>query len=184
MNIELAKVLLQRYPAVRGYIQGSIYGVLPESDIRKRPAKMNSIVWNIWHMARTEDVGINRLVTDGQQVFDQSNWMQKLNINFRHFGTGMSKEEVDSLSEEINIEALKNYHDAVEEQTMKVFAQLSEIDLEDEPDEYYLYISLIIVIGRGALGLSTTATQYPSWSLRLEQTLIIAFSTMVIASCG
>lgn len=141
--MELAKVLLQRYPSVRGYIKGSIYQILPELDIRKRPAGMNSIVWNIWHMARTEDVGINRLVTDGQQVFDQSDWMQKLNIDFRHFGTGMSKEEVDSLSENINLEALKNYHDAVEEQTRKVFAQLSTIDLEDEPNEYHIYNVLI-----------------------------------------
>lgn len=142
-SIDLAGLLLQRYPGIRRNIKSSIWDELSEADIRKQPVDMNSIAWNIWHMARAEDVGMNRLVTDGQQVFDQSNWMQKLNIDIRHFGTGMTTEEVSLLSANIDLEGLKNYHEAVGVQTMEVFEQLPELSLEENLDKDYLHKVMI-----------------------------------------
>ncbi|MDT0608319.1 DinB family protein [Croceitalea rosinachiae] len=142
-DLRLDALLMQRYPGIRRNIKSSVWDGLSEEDVRKRPADMNSIVWNIWHMARAEDVGINRLVTDGQQVFDQSDWMGNLNIDIRHFGTGMTKEEVESLSNSIDIEALKNYHEAVGEQTTKVFKKVADMPLYENLDKDYLHKVMI-----------------------------------------
>lgn len=142
-NTKLDALFMQRYPGIRRNLKSSIWDELLEEDIRKRPADMNSIAWNIWHMSRAEDVGLNRLVTDGQQVFDQSNWMEKLNIDIRHFGTGMTTQEVKSLSNNIDVEALKNYHEAVGEQTVKVFKEVSDIPLYEKLDKEYLHKVMI-----------------------------------------
>ncbi len=135
----LEQLLLQRYHGIRRNIQGSVYDKMEESELRKMPYGMNSIAWNIWHMARAEDVGMNRLITDGQQVFDQGDYMNRLNISIRHFGTGMTSEEVQALSDTIDIPALKSYHEEVGVQTLKVFSQLDHIELDTKFDKDYLH---------------------------------------------
>ena len=144
----LKKVLLQRYPGIRRNIKSSIYEELAEEDLRKMPNGMNSIAWNIWHMARVEDVGMNRLVTEGEQVFTGGGYMEKLNIKIRHFGTGMTTEESMELSEQIDIAALREYHERVGEQTLRVFDQLASIQLHEKLDNDHLHR---VMIGEGVL---------------------------------
>jgi len=51
---------------------------LSELQVRSRPSpSVNSVAWIIWHMARTEDFGINRFVTDREQVLSEA-WLQRL----------------------------------------------------------------------------------------------------------
>ena len=134
----LKDVLLQRYLGIRRNIKDSIYEKLEDAELRKMPHGMNSIAWNIWHMARAEDVGMNRLVTNGTQVFDAGIYQQKMNIEIRHFGTGMEENEVQRLSEHINLPALREYHEKVGEQTLRVFDQLDQIILDEKLDKTHL----------------------------------------------
>ncbi len=164
----IAQVLLQRYPGIRRNIQTAIYDQLEDADLRKMPNGMNSIAWNIWHMARAEDVGMNRLVTNGRQVFDQGDYMKKLRIDIRHFGTGMTPKEVETLSETIDLDALRNYHEEVGKKTLDVFGQLDQIDLESKIDETYLNQVLIDegVLHQNALWVEAFyRTQIRSWFL-------------------
>lgn len=142
-NYPIEQLLLQRYPGIRRNIQQSIYDKMEEADLRKMPNGMNSIAWNIWHMARAEDVGINRLVSENIQIFDKGNYMERMNINIRHFGTGMNKEESKDLSEKIDISALREYHEAVGEQSLKVFSQIDQIKLDEKLDQDHLHRVMI-----------------------------------------
>jgi len=46
-----------------------VFGGLTDDQMRRRPASgLNSLVWLLWHMARTEDVAVNLVVSDGRQV--------------------------------------------------------------------------------------------------------------------
>ena len=61
---------------------------LTESEMRARPVKgTNSIVWLLWHMARTEDVAVNPVITAGSQVLDDD-WASRMKIPSRTQGTG------------------------------------------------------------------------------------------------
>lgn len=164
----IAQVLLQRYQGIRRNIQTAIYDQLEDADLRKMPNGMNSIAWNIWHMARAEDVGINRLLTNGRQVFDEDEYMKKLRIDIRHFGTGMTSKEVKALSEAIDLNALQNYHEEVGKKTLEVFGQLDQIDLESKIDENYLNQVLIHegVLHKNALWVEAFyRTKIRSWFL-------------------
>ena len=84
-----------------------ILGGLTDNEMRLRPGKgMNSLTWLLWHMARTEDVSVNRVVTDSRQVFDES-WARQHGISRPDIGTGMTDEEVAELTERIDVVAAR-----------------------------------------------------------------------------
>jgi hypothetical protein len=93
---------------------------LTDDQMRVRPAKgMNSLAWLLWHMARTEDVSVNRVVTDGRQVFDES-WARRLGVSRPDIGTGMTDEEVAELTTRIDVAAARAYRSAVGRRTREV----------------------------------------------------------------
>ena len=103
---------------------------LSEQQMRGRPHEaVNSIAWLIWHVARAEDIALNRLATDGSQVFDDEGWAARLRVPDRHFGVDMSKAEVSALSEQVDLAALRAYWDAVRKRTIQVIDTLDSATL-------------------------------------------------------
>ena len=52
---------------------------LSDEQMRTPPCPgVNTLTWLVWHMARVEDIGLNRFVTDGEQVFDGGGWGRRL----------------------------------------------------------------------------------------------------------
>jgi len=97
-----------------------ILGGLTDNEMRLRPGKgMNSLAWLLWHMARTEDVSVNRVITDGRQVFDES-WVRRLGISRPDIGTGMTDEEVAEVTERIDVAAARAYRSTVGRRTREV----------------------------------------------------------------
>ena len=92
----------------------AFFETLSDEQMRSRPQPMvNSLAWLIWHMARVEDAGINRLVANRTQVLDEGGWGEQMHIPIRHHGTGMTSEEVTELSNQIDLPSLRAYHTAV-----------------------------------------------------------------------
>jgi DinB superfamily len=97
---------------------------LTEAEMRLRPLPgVNSIVWLLWHMARTEDVSTNLVVADGRQVLDDA-WLRRLGVPWRHIGTGMTDGEVSELSRTADVAAVRAYRDAVARRTREVVGTL------------------------------------------------------------
>ena len=95
-------------------------GDLSERQLRLRPAKgVNSIVWLLWHMARTEDVAVNLVVCGEPQVFDDA-WGRRMNVSRRDMGTGMSDDEVTELTARADVAAVRAYRSAVGRRTREV----------------------------------------------------------------
>jgi len=76
-----------------------LFSQLSEAQLRHRPRPdLNSIAWIVWHMARCEDFGVQRLVGYRPQIFDQQEWMARLNVPLRDCGTCMTDDEGADLS--------------------------------------------------------------------------------------
>ena len=84
----------------------------------------HSIAWNIWHIARIEDVAMNLLVAGSPQVFNQVNWRERMKINVRDTGNAMGPNGVEALSAMIDIESLRDYRAAVGRQTRGIVANI------------------------------------------------------------
>lgn len=54
---------LVRYTELHGRLVDDLVRGLNEAQVRGRPAPgVNTVAWLLWHMARIEDVGVNRFV--------------------------------------------------------------------------------------------------------------------------
>src|SRR3954462_4732411 len=113
------ELFLVRYQFSHPGLSHDLLDDLSEVQIRRPPCPgVNTLVWLVWHIARVEDIGINRFVTDGEQGFDGGGWGTRLGGPRRDLGTGMTPDEVLELSARIDVEALHAYWDAVEARTI------------------------------------------------------------------
>ena len=98
----------------------------PPDVWRARPQNLNSIAWLVWHLARFEDVAVNRLFDDKTQVLDDpvACWPQRMRVPLRDVGVGMTDGEVGDLTAAIDIDALRAYSATVGERTRLVAGTL------------------------------------------------------------
>lgn len=107
-----------------------IYDNLCEKTFRsKLSEKDDSIVWNIWHITRIEDITSNIVIANSNQVLNED-WLKRLNIAVKDTGNSMSHDEIVCFSNEINLEELKNYRDSVGLRTKKIIEELKGEDLK------------------------------------------------------
>lgn len=137
--MNLKQFFLIRHIPIYAYYLNFFYETLSDEQLRLRPnVNVNSIVWCLFHIARAEDIGVNRLVTDGPQVVDQDHWRERLNVQFRHFGIGMTSEEVTELSHTIDISALREYHQSVGKRTAEILENTSARGFDQVLEEDHL----------------------------------------------
>jgi len=129
--MDFAQLFLQRYNVLYEYFLDGIWKTVPEDLMRQRPhPQVNSIAWNLWHITRVEDGSLNRFVADRSQVLDKGGWMQRMNVPWRHHGSGMNFAEVDELNQCIDLQALYDYSSAVHARTHEIINQIALVDLD------------------------------------------------------
>lgn len=117
----------------------SLFTKLTEEQLRRQPtATMNSVAWNIWHLLRIEDITLNRFVANRPQVHTSGNWQARLDIPFGHMGTAMSIEDVTALSQQINLNELANYQQAIYAQSVENLAAVDHQRLNHQWDEAHM----------------------------------------------
>lgn len=130
--MNFSKLFTQRYDALTNFYLAGIWEMVPHNLMRERPhPRVNSIAWILWHMTRAEDAGLSRFAADLPQELDEGDWMTRLNLPWRHNGSGMSMPEVDELSQRIDVEALQAYNAAVQVRTRAVVSQLTPAKLDE-----------------------------------------------------
>jgi len=101
---------------------------LTDEQMRVRPREdLNSIAWLVWHIARAEDILVNRALAGRGQVFDDG-WQRRLGIARRDFGIGMTGPEVTELTRQIDLGVLKEYRDAVGLRTREIVGGFKDQD--------------------------------------------------------
>ena len=126
------ELFLQRYTVLYDFWLGGFWELVPEAALRERPhPRVNSLAWNLWHVARVEDAALNRFITDGVQVLDDEPWLARMNIHVRHNGSEMTLADVDELSQRIDLQALQGYCHAVNLRTLAIIDQLDAAVLDE-----------------------------------------------------
>jgi hypothetical protein len=134
--MDIPSIFLQRYdPLYNAYLNGYWTHVSHDLMCLRPHPHTNSIAWNIWHITRVEDAGLNRFVVDRSQVLDDGLWMERMNLPWRHHGSGMTFAEVDELNQRIDLSALRDYSQAVQERTRAILATLDVRDLDTVMEE-------------------------------------------------
>ena len=101
-----------------------VFAGLTDDQMRARPGDgLNSLIWLLWHMARTEDASVNLVVSDGRQVLDDD-WSRRMNVPWRTIGTGMTGADAGNLTRRADIGAVRAYRAAVGRRTRDVVGAL------------------------------------------------------------
>jgi hypothetical protein len=162
--MDLSQTILQRHEVLYDFYLESFWKTVAEDLMRQRPhPRVNSIAWNLWHLARAEDAGLNRFVAESPQVLDEGGWMERMNAPWRHHGSGMSFEDVDALSQRIDLPALHDYSLAVKKRSQEIIAQMDGVDLEATLSLEYTR-KVVIDEGLAHSGADDLAKHYSGWS--------------------
>ena len=109
-------------------VEDRIVSGLTEAQLRLCPDHHNSIVWNLWHIARVEDFIVNCCVRGVPEVLDRGGWRDRLGVSRRDIGTGMTDAEVAQFSTQVDVVAVRAYRAAVAQETR---AGLTARDFDD-----------------------------------------------------
>ena len=116
-------------------LEDEVFEDLSADMARRIPGNSeNSIIWNIWHIARIEDVAMNMLVAGSAQVLSRGDWQNKMEIDVQDTGNAMPAEQIINLSQNINIPALRAYRVAVGRRTREIVRGLQPESLKDKVD--------------------------------------------------
>jgi hypothetical protein len=137
--VDLLAFFLSQHAAVhalevsgRAFPAQRAFDDLSADQMRIRPGEgLNSLVWLLWHVARTEDVAINVVIAGSDQVLDVE-WTRRMNVPWRIIGTGMTDSEVGELTARADVPAVLAYRSAVGIRTRQV-VQALRAGAWDEP---------------------------------------------------
>jgi hypothetical protein len=129
--MDMKAFFVARYDPLWHSYLNPVWERLDEAQLRCQPGPtVNSVVWNLWHVARAEDAGINRFVSDRPQVLDDEQWLDQLGIDVRHQGTGQTSAEATDIATKVNLRALRGYSKAVERRTRAIIDSVDPIVLD------------------------------------------------------
>ncbi len=118
--MDAATLFLLRHEPLHGLFTERVYADLTDTHLRARPHGLNSIAWLMWHVARGEDIGVNRFGYDQPQVFDEGGWEQRIGGGRRDLGTAMTSDEVTAFTSRVDVSALRDYWNAVGARTRAI----------------------------------------------------------------
>lgn len=102
---------------------------LNESTCKVISKKETSVLWNIWHITRIEDMISNFLMAKQNQIFDKQ-LQKELGVTITDSGNAMTVSDIDLFHKQINIQSLKAYRKAVGISTQKILTKLQHGDLK------------------------------------------------------
>ncbi|MFH2039924.1 MAG: DinB family protein [Chloroflexota bacterium] len=162
--MDMTQLFLMRYDVLYDFYLAGIWDTVPQDLMRQRPhPRVNSIAWILWHLTRVEDAGLNRFVMDGSQVLDEGNWMQRMNVPWRHNGSEMTLSGVDELNQMVDLPALRDYSQAVQVRTREILANIDQVNLEATLQEPYVR-KVIVEEGLGYTDPEGFIQNYTGWS--------------------
>lgn len=122
-------------------IYSNLWENLKEETCKIISVKETSILWDIWHITRIEDLIANIVMGNSDEILSKE--IQKdLNIIIKDTGNTMTHAEMDLFDKQINIKALREYRNKVGKSTQKIINRLASPDMKiktkkDQLDKIY-----------------------------------------------
>ncbi len=133
--MELLHWIAGQQKGVRGYYEMNIRSLVPPEQLKVRPTPAsNSIVWLMWHLARVEDMLINKFIRGEPQLIESKEWADRLGMSDQRIGTGSTDEEVEGFSSAADPAEVDAYWEAVSKNTRAWLKTISPADLDLVPD--------------------------------------------------
>ena len=116
-----------------GYVNEAIKG-LSTDQLAFRPQRhSNSIAFLLWHLARVEDLWINRILLGGKEIYELGGWYKKFGTPAQDSGFGYDVKTLDAWPIP-KLELLRAYAAAVREKTKVYINALNTKKMDESKD--------------------------------------------------
>jgi len=110
---------------------------LKEDTCKIISKKETSILWNIWHITRIEDLISNILIGNKETIFNKE-IQEKLNIKIKDTGNAMKYSDIEILNKNICIKELNEYRIKVGKSTKKIIENIIFNDIKRKAEKEQL----------------------------------------------
>jgi len=131
--VDLIKMSLEEN---RDYIARAIKDLSPDELAWRPKPHSNNIAFLLWHLARVEDLWINRLILGGKSMYETDGWYKKFKTPAQDSGFGYDQAKLAAWPVPTP-ELLQSYTAAVREKTLAFLKTTDEKKL-DEPKDFIL----------------------------------------------
>ena len=128
------ELIMQSLGENREYIENAIKGLSQEELAWRPKPHSNSIAFLLWHLARVEDLWINRILLGEKEVYEAAGWYKKFGTPAQDSGFGYDVEKLNSWPVP-KLALLKEYAGVVREKTLAYLKSVNEKKL-DEPKDF------------------------------------------------
>ena len=109
------------------------YSLMPYPNAKGYHCK--TIAYSIWHMARIEDITVHTLIYGDEQILFRDDRLEKIGSPIITTGNELTKDEIISFSQSLDIAELLRYADAVKTSTDELLHRLSFEDTKRRFDD-------------------------------------------------
>lgn len=127
--MEVKQLLIETFLEIDRGLERSLDTLTHEELIWRPIEEANSIAFTFWHLARAEDVWVNKIAQKSPQVFGRDGWSHRWNIAAEDTGAGYTKENLAAFISP-SIEELWEFYRSVRIGTLDYIDKLNLVDLD------------------------------------------------------
>ena len=119
-----AKELISRsLEQSQGYLAKALDGLTQEEAAWSPGPECNCIAFILWHIAREEDLFVNRLIQQKDQLYEMESWREKLGTPAKDIGYQYTAEQLRAWPVP-KLEVIQGYANSVREKTLPFLKEL------------------------------------------------------------
>lgn len=131
-----AEILEDGFTRVRDIVRRVVDGLTLNDLTYRITPDANSIGWLVWHLTRIQDDHVAGAF-DVEQVWTAQDWESRFGLPFDRSGTGYAQSSADVAAVRVGADLLIDYHDAVNDQTLRQVRTVSDRHLHRVVDRGY-----------------------------------------------
>jgi DinB superfamily len=131
--VDAIRMLEQQLETVHLRIHHSAHDLTPAELVARPIGGVNPIGFLVWHMARSQDWGVNTAIRDVPEVIKRQPWARS-SLAVPGIGTGFELEEAARAASQFELAELLGYADAVHRETLAWLLTVDESILDYIPD--------------------------------------------------
>ena len=128
--MEARELILKSLTESQGFLTRALDGLTQEESTWKPKAECNSIVFLAWHLARVENVWINRVIQQKEELYEAEGWREKLGTPAKESGYKYTLEQLQAWPVP-KLELLWGYANSVREKTMAFLQSVNSEKLSE-----------------------------------------------------
>jgi uncharacterized damage-inducible protein DinB len=134
--MKTAEFVVNSLSESKEYINRAIQGLTADEQSFRVKPYCNSIAFLLWHLARVEDLWINRALLARKEIYESEGWYQKFGTPAQDFGFGYDVKKLDDWPAPA-LTLLQAYATSVRGKTLEYLASLDEKAMDEAKDFHW-----------------------------------------------